>query len=60
MHRERMKWAQMSRVLGQEGADVWTLGMFYITVVKTVLIYRSESWAMSRVLVRHWEDYTIS
>ena len=37
----------MSRVLGWEGEDSRTLGVFYREVVQVVLIFGSETWVMS-------------
>ena len=42
----RNRWAWMSRILGQEGADHWNLGNFYEVVVKSTLLFGAESWVM--------------
>ena len=47
LRRARQKWAQLSRVLVQEGVDAQISGMFYIAVVQALIIYRSETWVMS-------------
>ena len=39
-------WAQFLRVLGREGADAGKLGLFYVAVVQTVLLYGSETWVI--------------
>ena len=46
LRREQNKWARMTRVLGREGADALTLGMFYMEVVQAVLLYGLETWVM--------------
>ena len=46
------KWERMIRVLGREGAYSWMLGVFYIAVVKAVLLYGSETWVMSLFIGR--------
>ena len=33
-------------MLGWEGADAWTLEMFYIALVKAILLYNSEMWVI--------------
>ena len=33
-------------MLVREGSDDWTLGMFYIAVVQSVILYGSETWFM--------------
>ena len=42
----RSKWVGLSRVLGREGSDARTLGMFYVTVVYAVLLHGLEMWVM--------------
>ena len=40
LRRVRQKWAILSWVIGQEGADTHKLGMFYTMAVQAVLFYR--------------------
>ena len=47
LQRAQRKWARLSWVIGREGLDARTLGMFYTVVVQAVLLYRSELWVMS-------------
>ena len=39
-------WARLLRILGLEGADVWTLGSLYLANVQAVLIFVSETWVV--------------
>ena len=39
LRKVKKKWACLSGVLGQEGADTRTLGTFYRAVVQTVLLF---------------------
>ena len=41
------KWARLTRVLGREGADARTSGIFYVEVVQVVLLYGLKTWLMS-------------
>ena len=43
----RKKWVCLTWVLGIEGADARTTGMFYIAVVQVVLLYVSKTWVVS-------------
>ena len=50
----RQKWARLTRVMIREGADAWTSGQIYLSVVQLVLLYGSDKWvptpSMQRVL----------
>ena len=35
------------RLLGREGADARTSGMFYVALLQAVVLYGSETWFMS-------------
>ena len=60
------KWARLTRVLSREGADGRTLGQIYLAVLQLVLLYVSETWAMTphnrRVLGRfhHRVDHRLT
>ena len=47
LRKARKQWLRLSRILGWEGADPWTYGNFYKTVVWATLIFGAETWAMS-------------
>ena len=42
LSKARKKWAQLSRILGNEGANPQVLGMFFKAVVQVVLLFGSE------------------
>ena len=37
----------MAWILGRDGADTWTLGCFYVTVVQAILLFRSQTWVLT-------------
>jgi len=41
------KWDKLSKLLSREGANPRIFGMFYKTVVQTVLLFGFESWTMT-------------
>lgn len=43
----RKLWGEFMKVLGREGADVKTSGMFYHTVVQAILLYGYETWVLT-------------
>ena len=43
----RQRWACLSRVMGQEGTDVRTLGHLYLAIVHAVLIFYLEIGVMT-------------
>ena len=45
--KERKKWVPLFLLLLREGADDRTSGIFYIRVVKLVLLYGLETWVIS-------------
>ena len=47
VRREQHKWVQLLWVLGQKGADMWTLGVLYTEVFQMLLLYGLETWVMS-------------
>ena len=47
LRRVRQKWARMTRVLSREGEDARTSGKIYLAVIKSVLLYRSETWVLT-------------
>ena len=40
------KWARLSTVLGREGMDARTSGIFYLAVVQAVILFGSEMWVI--------------
>ena len=49
LKKSRKSWAQLTRILGVEGAKPMVSGMFFKTVVQAVLFFGSETW----VLISH-------
>ena len=47
LRKARKKWARMSRILGQEGANAQTSGTFFKAVVQAVLLFGSEMWVVT-------------
>ena len=47
LQKELNNWAWISHILGREGADANTLGIFYKTVVQSWLLFGSEIWVMT-------------
>ena len=47
LRRARQKWAWTTWVFSREGADARTSGRIYLAVVKSVMIYGSESWVLT-------------
>ena len=48
----RKRWVILSRILGRESADTWTLGSFYLSIVKAVLILGAETWVVNPCIGR--------
>ena len=46
LRQAKKKWACLARLLGREGADYRTPGLFYIAAVHAVLLYGSDMWVM--------------
>ena len=47
----------MTRILRSEGAVPRVFGLFFNTVVQTVLIFESETWVVTPVWVRPWVGF---
>ena len=55
--RKNREW--ISRILGQEGADDKTFGIFYKAVVQEVLLLRSKTWVIITCIGRTLRGFTI-
>ena len=53
----REKWASMRRFLIGEAADPRTMATFYKTVVLQVLLHGSESWVLTKDLMRQLRSF---
>ena len=47
----RWGWVQFLRILGREGADAQTPGRFCSAIVQAILIFVSDTWAMTPCIV---------
>lgn len=52
IQRAKAKWAMLHRLLSREGADKRTSGFFYKAVVQAVLLYGSETWALTQEMYK--------
>lgn len=55
--RAREKWASMRRFLITDEADPKTMATFYRTVVLYVLLYGSESWVLTKDMIRQLRSF---
>ena len=44
--------AQLPRVLGREGEDAQTSGLFYVAILKATLLFGSETWEVTPRMVQ--------
>ena len=49
------KWEKMVNILGSEGADKRTAGIFYVAVVQAVILFWSETWVLT-----HFQENSLS
>ena len=47
LRKDRWKWERFYRIWGQDGADAWTSGTFYKSVIEATLFFGSETWVMN-------------
>ena len=47
MRRVWGKWGRMVKILGREGVDRRTAGIFYVEMVQSVLLFGSETWVVT-------------
>ena len=57
LEQARKKWASMRRMLIQDGVEPKTMAVFYRTVVLSVLLYGSESWVLTKDLLRRLRSF---
>lgn len=53
----RKRWGMVSRVLRRENANPRIMAMFYKAVVQSVLLYGSETWVITPVMLRALEGF---
>ena len=47
LRKGRKSWAQLTRILAREGADMRVSGMFFKVLVQVMLIFRLETWVLT-------------
>ena len=47
LRKVRKRWYCLYRILGPEGAYTWMSRHFYITVVKYIILFGSETWVVT-------------
>ena len=52
IHKSWKKWVCLSRILGQDGVDATTVGLFYKEVVQAILLFGSETWFVNPFIGR--------
>ena len=45
--KDRKSWMRRMSILGREGSDLRISGLFFNAVVQAVLLFRSETWALT-------------
>ena len=52
LRKARMRWGVISRLMVKTGATVRAQGMMYKAVAHLVLLYRSESWVVTGIILK--------
>ena len=47
IQKEQKKWARLSSILEREVADTWKSGIFYLAILKDVLIFVADTCLMT-------------
>ena len=53
----RSSWGRLARVLGREGADPKVSHNFYAAVIQQVLLFRAETWVLTRNMESALDDF---
>ena len=48
LRKARASWGRLARILGREGADPKVSRNFYIAVTQQVLLFKAESWVLTK------------
>ena len=56
--RAQGNWGRLEKILGREGADRRTAGVFYMAVVQAVLLFGSETWILTPWLEKYLGGFT--
>ena len=57
LKRAREKWGKIGRILSREGAKPRTMATFYKAIVQSVLLYGSETWALTDSLMQNLRSF---
>ena len=57
LKKARKSWAQLTRILGQEGSNLRVSGMLFKVVVQVVLLFGSEMWVMTPCMERALDSF---
>jgi hypothetical protein len=57
LKRARTQWGRFSRLLRRQKANRWAMSTFYKVIVASVLLYGSESWVISKDLMRELRSF---
>ena len=52
LKRARDRWGRIGRILSKKGANAKIMGIFYKTIVQSILLYGSETWVISKQMLR--------
>ena len=53
----RARWGMVSRILARDGSNTKMMGLFYKTIVQSVLLYGSETWVLTRKMLTALESF---
>ena len=57
LQKARQRWGLLSRVLEHQGASIRAKGLFYKTIVMSVLLYGSETWVVTDTMLKVLESF---
>ena len=57
LHKARRQWEMVEKVVPKTGEMVWASVMLYKSVVKSLLLYRSESWLVMGLMIKVIEGF---
>ena len=53
----RKRWGMLARILDKDGATFFAKGMFYRSVIQSVLLYGVETWTVTPAMMRVLESF---
>ncbi len=59
LHKAQGTWARVGQVLHRENAPQSTSAKFYQAIVQSILLYRSETWVLSKAVMARLEGFHI-